>query len=78
MLGKSLHEARYGWIPRYAYINVFGCIVYYNNPGQKKKLRDQITYSILVGYEKNIIYYIFKPDDRIARGAAVKAIEWLL
>jgi len=74
----SPFQARYSRIPRYSHINVFGSVVYYNNPGHKKKLRDETVRGILVGYEGDTICRILKPNGRIARGAAVKTIERML
>ena len=40
VLYMSLYKARYSRKPRYSHINMFSCTIYYNNPGQKQKLRD--------------------------------------
>jgi hypothetical protein len=34
----SLFQVYYKQVPRYNYINIFGSIIYYNNPGKKEKL----------------------------------------
>lgn len=77
-IDMSPYRARYGRVPRYSHINTFGSIVYYNNPGQKKKFRDVTTRGILLGYDGDTICRILKPDGRVARGAAIHAIERVL
>jgi hypothetical protein len=74
----SPFQAYYKQVFYYNYINIFGSIIYYNNPGNKKKLRDKTIRSILVSYKSNIICYILKPDGRITRGIVIKTIKRIL
>jgi hypothetical protein len=53
-------------------------VIYYNNPGRTKKLRDQVLRGVLLGYEGNTICRILKPDGRITRGASIRTVEQLL
>jgi hypothetical protein len=57
---------------------MFRSIIYYNNPGQKKKLQDETTCGILVGYKGDIICRILKPNGLIVRGTTIKVIERIL
>jgi hypothetical protein len=57
-----LFQAYYGQVPRYSHINIFGSIIYYNNPGKKEKLQDKTIRNILVGYKNNTICRILKLD----------------
>jgi hypothetical protein len=74
----SPFQVYYRRVPRYSYINIFGSIIYYNNPGKKEKLWDKIIRSIFIGYKGNTICRILKPDRRITRGAVIKAIKRIL
>jgi hypothetical protein len=74
----SPFQVYYGQVPRYSYINIFGSIIYYNNPGKKEKLRDKTIRSILISYKNNIICRILKPDGRIACGIVIKVIKRIL
>jgi hypothetical protein len=74
----SFFQVYYKRVPRYNYINIFGSIIYYNNPGKKEKLRDKTIYGILIGYKGDIIYRILKPDGRITRNIVIKAIKQIL
>jgi hypothetical protein len=68
----------YKQVPRYNHINIFGSIIYYNNPGKKEKLRDKIIYGILISYKNNTIYRILKPDRRITYSITIKTIKRIL
>jgi hypothetical protein len=77
-LKRTPFEEFYQQKPRYSHIHTFGSIIHYNKPGQKKKLGDTTCRGILVGYEGDTICRILKPDGKIARGAAIAAIERIL
>jgi hypothetical protein len=74
----SPFQVYYRQVPRYSYINIFGSIIYYNNPGKKKKLQDKTIRGILVSYKSNTICRILKPDRRITCGIIVKTIKRIL
>jgi Reverse transcriptase (RNA-dependent DNA polymerase) len=76
---KTPFEAWFGRKPHIGHIRTFGSVVWYNNPGQKQKLRDEMLRGILVGYEGDTICRIIKEKDgRIARGAVVQTVERML
>jgi hypothetical protein len=74
----SFFQVYYKQIPYYNYINIFGSIIYYNNPEERKKLQDETIYSILIGYKDNTIYYILKLDGRITCNIIIKTIKQIL